>query len=186
MAVKAVKAVFLLSCGRAKIEVFKNADITSSLIYHISKHALCSLRISQGHFAYLFSFVEVRNVEHRYRKLNLIIAHRILNVRTFSRGRRYLSKHFPCECRTFLYGKKSVFKTTWILGRNQGSVYMITPCQDIPPSRDTPTSCKNNQFLLCFYMRFYHIPSCRDVFISSLHGGISHLGGIKLTSIRMP
>ena len=49
----------MLSCGRVKTELFENADATVS-IYCISEHALGSLGITRGHFACLFSFIEVR------------------------------------------------------------------------------------------------------------------------------
>ena len=52
-------AVFLFSCGRVKTELFENADVTTS-IYDVSEHALGSLGITRGHFACLFSFIEVR------------------------------------------------------------------------------------------------------------------------------
>ena len=51
-------AVFMLSCGRVKTELFENADVTAS-IYDVSEHAHGSLGITQGHFDCLFSFVEV-------------------------------------------------------------------------------------------------------------------------------
>ena len=52
-------AVFMLSCGRVKTELFENADVTAS-IYYVSEHAQGSLGITRGHFASLFSFIEVR------------------------------------------------------------------------------------------------------------------------------
>ena len=52
-------AVFLFSCGRVKTELFENADVKAS-IYDVSERALGSLGITRGHFAYLFSFIEVR------------------------------------------------------------------------------------------------------------------------------
>ena len=55
-------AVFMLSCGRVKTELFENADVTAS-IYDVSEHAHGSLGITQGHFDCLFSFVKVRTVE---------------------------------------------------------------------------------------------------------------------------
>ena len=55
-------AVFMLSCGRVKTELFENADVTSSF-YNVSEHALGSLGITQGHFDCLFSFVKVRTEE---------------------------------------------------------------------------------------------------------------------------
>ena len=62
-------AVFLLSCGREKTELFKNADVTVS-IYCISEHALGPLGITRGHFGCLFSFIEVR-------MSNIVIEYRI-------------------------------------------------------------------------------------------------------------
>ena len=50
-------AVFMLSCGRVKTELFENADVTAS-IYYVSEHADGSLGITRGHFACLFSFIE--------------------------------------------------------------------------------------------------------------------------------
>ena len=55
-------AVFMLSCGRVKTELFENADVTAS-IYDVSEHAHGSLGITQGHFDCLFSFVRVRTAE---------------------------------------------------------------------------------------------------------------------------
>ena len=55
-------AVFMLSCGRVKTELFENADITAS-IYDVSEYAHGSLGITQGHFDCLFSFVKVRTAE---------------------------------------------------------------------------------------------------------------------------
>ena len=55
-------AVFTLSCGRVKTELFENADVTAS-IYDVSEHAHGSLGITQGHFDCLFSFVEVRKAK---------------------------------------------------------------------------------------------------------------------------
>ena len=52
-------AVFLFSCGRVKTELFENADVKAS-IYDVSEHVLGSLGITRGHFACLFSFIEVR------------------------------------------------------------------------------------------------------------------------------
>ena len=58
-------AVFTLSCGRVKTELFENADVTSS-IYDASEHAHGSLGITQRHFDCLFSFVKVRTAEFEY------------------------------------------------------------------------------------------------------------------------
>ena len=55
-------AVFILSCGWVKTELFENADVTIS-IYDVSEHAHGSLGITQGHFDCLFSFVEVRTAK---------------------------------------------------------------------------------------------------------------------------
>ena len=54
-------AVFMLSCGRVKTELFENADVTVS-IDGVSEHAHGSLGITQGHFDYLFSFVKFLTV----------------------------------------------------------------------------------------------------------------------------
>ena len=51
--------VFLLSCGRVKMDLFKNAVVTAS-IYDISEHVLGSLGITRRHSACLSSFIEVR------------------------------------------------------------------------------------------------------------------------------
>ena len=48
----------MLSCGRVKTELFENADVAAS-IYYISEHGLGSSGIPRGHFACLFSFVEI-------------------------------------------------------------------------------------------------------------------------------
>ena len=55
-------AVFMLSCGRVKTELFENADVTAST-YDVPEHAHGSLGITQGHFDCLFSFVKVRKAE---------------------------------------------------------------------------------------------------------------------------
>ena len=55
-------AVFMLSCGRVKTELFENADVTVS-IYDVSEYAHGYLGITQGHFDCLFSFVKFRTVE---------------------------------------------------------------------------------------------------------------------------
>ena len=54
-------AVFLLSCERAKTELFEHADITAA-IYHPSDYLLGSLWIARGHFVYLFLNFEYHNV----------------------------------------------------------------------------------------------------------------------------
>ena len=58
-------AVFMLSCGRVKTELFENADVTAS-ISDVPEHAHGSLGITQGHFDCLFSFVKVRKAEFEY------------------------------------------------------------------------------------------------------------------------
>ena len=55
-------AVFMLSFGRVKTELFENADVKAS-IYDVSEHAHGFLGIKQGHFDCLFSFVKVRTEE---------------------------------------------------------------------------------------------------------------------------
>ena len=55
-------AVFMLSCGRVKTELFENADVKAS-IYDVSEHAHGSLGTTKGHFDCLLSFVEVRTLE---------------------------------------------------------------------------------------------------------------------------
>ena len=52
----------MLSCGRMKRVLFENADVTAST-YYVSEHAPGSLGIIQGHFACLFSFIEVRRLK---------------------------------------------------------------------------------------------------------------------------
>ena len=52
-------AVFMLSCGLVKTELFENADVTAS-IYDVSERAHGSLGITRGHFDCLFSFIEAR------------------------------------------------------------------------------------------------------------------------------
>ena len=49
-------AVFMLSYGRVKTELFENADV-------VSEHAHGSLGTTKGHFDCLFSFVEVRTAK---------------------------------------------------------------------------------------------------------------------------
>ena len=55
-------AVFTLSCGRVKTELFENADVKAS-IYDVSEHAHGSLGTTKGHFDCLFSFAEVRTAK---------------------------------------------------------------------------------------------------------------------------
>ena len=55
-------AVFMLSFGKVKKELFENADVTAS-IYDVSEHAHGALGITQGHFDCLLSFIKVRTVE---------------------------------------------------------------------------------------------------------------------------
>ena len=56
-----------------KTELFENADVTVS-IYCILEHAVGSLGMMRGHFACLFSFIEVRMpnivIDYRYRISN--------------------------------------------------------------------------------------------------------------------
>ena len=52
-------AVFMLSVGRLKTELSENADVKAS-ICDVPEHAHGSLGITRGHFACLFSFIEVR------------------------------------------------------------------------------------------------------------------------------
>ena len=60
-------AVFMLSCGRVKTELFENADVTAS-IYNPSEHGHGALGITQGHFDCLFSFVKVGRAEFESKK----------------------------------------------------------------------------------------------------------------------
>ena len=60
-------AVYMLSCGRVKKELFENADATAS-IDNPSGHAHGSLGITQGHFDCLFSFVKFQTVEFESKK----------------------------------------------------------------------------------------------------------------------
>ena len=55
-------AVFMLSCGRVKTELFENADVTAS-IYDVSERAHGSLEITQGHFDCVVSFIEARTAK---------------------------------------------------------------------------------------------------------------------------
>ena len=55
-------AVFMLSCGRVKMELFENADVKVS-ICDVPEHAHRSLGIPRGHLACLFSFIEARTAE---------------------------------------------------------------------------------------------------------------------------
>ena len=55
-------AVFMLSCGRVKTELFENADDKAS-IYDVPEHAHGSLGTTKGHFDCLFSFVEIRTAK---------------------------------------------------------------------------------------------------------------------------
>ena len=68
---------------------------------------------------------------------------------------------------------------------NLGPVYMIPPCRDISPRRDispcrdTPAAYRNTyNFNFAFTWEFHPVPSCRDVFIPSRHGGIPRLAGM--------
>ena len=49
----------MLSFGRMRTGFFENANVTAS-IYCVSEHAHGSLGITRGHFAFLFSFIEVQ------------------------------------------------------------------------------------------------------------------------------
>ena len=73
-------AVFMLSCGRVKKEFFANADVTAS-IYYVSEHAHGSLGITRGHFACLFSFIEVRTSKFYRSSKTLLVWTRILFIR---------------------------------------------------------------------------------------------------------
>ena len=53
-------AVFMLSCGRVKTELFEDADVTAS-IYDVSEHAHGSLGITQGHFDCLLFYCQISN-----------------------------------------------------------------------------------------------------------------------------
>ena len=58
-------AVFMLSCGRVKMELFENADLTAS-IYDVRifwDHVHGSFGITQGHFDCLFSVIKARTEE---------------------------------------------------------------------------------------------------------------------------
>ena len=55
-------AVFMLSYGQVKTELFENADVTAS-VYDVPEHAHGSLGISQGHIDRLFSFFKARTEE---------------------------------------------------------------------------------------------------------------------------
>ena len=85
-------AVFMLSCGRLKTELFENADVTVS-IYCISEHVLGSLGITRGHVACLFSFIEVQMPTIIIDiGISLVIEYRIANVTLLSCGRGYFRK----------------------------------------------------------------------------------------------
>ena len=75
-------AIFMLSCGRVKTELFENADVTVS-IYCISEHALGSLGDHARAFCLSVSFHRSLNAEHRYRLWNFVIEYRIVNVTAF-------------------------------------------------------------------------------------------------------
>ena len=74
-------AVFMLSCGRVKTELFENADVTAS-IYDVSEHAHGSLGITQGHFDCLLSIVKFKQWS--------------LNAAASSCGRGYFRKRSSC------------------------------------------------------------------------------------------
>ena len=96
-------AIFQLSCGRVKTELFENADVTASS-YHQSEHALGSLGITQGRVACLFSFIEVR-------MSNIVIEYRILLSNSeFRKSQRFrvdgdIFENGPrVDANLFLYG----------------------------------------------------------------------------------
>ena len=66
---------------------FQNADVTAS-IYDVSEHAFGSLGITRGHFACLFSFIEVRmpNIVIDY---GISLSNIELSVTAFPCGRAY-------------------------------------------------------------------------------------------------
>ena len=74
-------AVFVLSCGRVKTELFENADVTAS-IYDVPEHSHRSLGITHGHFDCLFSFVKFEQ--------------RSLKAAVSSCGRGYFRKRTSC------------------------------------------------------------------------------------------
>ena len=87
-------AVFMLSCGRVKTELFENADDTAS-IYDVPEHAHGSLGITQGHFDCFLSKFEQRS----------------LNVAASSCGRGYFRKRSSCGCgHLFIWIKKMHFQ----------------------------------------------------------------------------
>ena len=55
-------AVFMLSCGRVKTELFENVDVKAS-ICDVPEHAHGSLWVTREYFACLFSFIEARTAE---------------------------------------------------------------------------------------------------------------------------
>ena len=100
--------IFLLSCGRLKIKLFENSDVTASICY-ISVHALESVRVMRGHSASQIVFYRSSNIEFRYRitkseyhsgfvwtgifSKNVQVWTRIFFIRmkkAFSRGSRYM------------------------------------------------------------------------------------------------
>ena len=90
-------AVFMLSCGRVKTELFENADVTAS-IYDVPEHAHRSSGITHGHFDCLFSFVKIRTKEFES------------SSTASSCGRGYFQKRSSCERRYFFIRiKKDAF-----------------------------------------------------------------------------
>ena len=88
-------AVFLLSYGRVKTELFENADVTTS-IYQQSEHALGSLGITRGHVACLFYFFEVL-------MSNIVIEYRIL----LSNSEIRMSQRFRVDRDIFENGRRA-------------------------------------------------------------------------------
>ena len=82
-------AVFMLSCGQVKTELFENADVTAS-IYDVPEHAHGSLGITQGHFDYLF--------------LLLKFEQKSLNAAASSCGRGYFRNAPRVDADTYSYG----------------------------------------------------------------------------------
>ena len=79
-------AVFMLSCGRVKTELFENADVKAS-IYDVSEHAHGSLGTTKGHFDCLFLLSKFEQ--------------RSLNVAASSCGRGYFRKRSSCGRESF-------------------------------------------------------------------------------------
>ena len=104
-------------CVRVKTELSKDADATAS-IYYATEHAHESLRIMRGHFACLFSFIEVRN-------LCLYVAVSLCEQGYFGKcsscGRGYFFKRI----------KKDTFSTisgyVWTRPRSMTNYFVIVP-----------------------------------------------------------